>query len=170
MPGPLSARQVCHGVGGAPAGPVLLLPGCLPAGDRVDAPGCVWGCRAGLPAGLGAGSICGCAVPGGCSGQVPSAPIFAGLGTAPLPAGNARGPWVTVAVWCCGWCRCAARMDARSCLGALWRAGPRWCWSVCSPRGVGGVLSVWCGDGCVVSGVRSAGGPGGHWALRCADA
>ena len=35
MLGPLSAGQVCHAAGGAPAGPVLLLPGWLPAGDRV---------------------------------------------------------------------------------------------------------------------------------------
>ena len=35
MLGPLSAGQVCHGVGGAPGGPVSLLPGWLPAGDGV---------------------------------------------------------------------------------------------------------------------------------------
>ena len=32
--------------------------------------------------------------------------------------------------------------------GALWRAGPRWCRIARSPRGVGRVLLVWCGDGC----------------------
>ena len=52
MLSPLSASQVCHGVGGDPAGPVLPLPGCLPAGDRVwmrrvvfgvAEPGFLWG-------------------------------------------------------------------------------------------------------------------------------
>ena len=32
---------------------------------------------------------------------------------------------------------------------ALWRAGTRWCRSVHSPRGDGGALLVWCGEGCV---------------------
>ena len=32
--------------------------------------------------------------------------------------------------------------------GALWCAGPRWCQITRSPRGVGGALLVWCGDGC----------------------
>ena len=32
--------------------------------------------------------------------------------------------------------------------GALWRAGPRWCRIACISRGIGGVLLVWCGDGC----------------------
>ena len=63
MLGPLPAGQVCHGAGGARGGPVLLLPGWLPA---VDATRGVRGC--GLPVSLGAGSLCGCAVPGGCSG------------------------------------------------------------------------------------------------------
>ena len=40
-------------------------------------------CRASL--GLEIGSPCGCAVPGGCWGWVPTAPVFVGLGTAPLP-------------------------------------------------------------------------------------
>ena len=82
-------------------------------GPCADATGGVRGC--GLPVGLGAGSLCGCAVPGGCSGWVPTAPVFPGLGMAPLPAGDARCPWIPVAVWCCGGCRCAARLDARSC-------------------------------------------------------
>ena len=77
----------------------------LAAGWRpcVDARGGVWGCGAGLPVGLRAVSMCGCAVPGGCSGRVPTAPVFVGLGTAPLPAGDARCPWIPVAAWCCGW-------------------------------------------------------------------
>ena len=91
----------------------------LAAGWRlcVDAPGSVWGCGAGLPVGPGAGSMCGCAVPGGCSGRVPTAPVFGRLGTAPLLAGDARCPWIPVAEWCCGWCLCAARLDAPSCRG-----------------------------------------------------
>ena len=34
MLGPLPASQMCHGAGGAPGEPVLLLPGWLPAVDR----------------------------------------------------------------------------------------------------------------------------------------
>ena len=131
------AARACVGKpsGGAYAGPSVGLSGVpwrgqdsmwdcaaavrLAAGWRpcVDAPGGVWGCGAGLPVGLGAGSTCGCAVPGACSGLVPTAPVFVGLGTAPLPAGDARCPWIPVAAWCCGWCRCAACLDARSCRG-----------------------------------------------------
>ena len=77
--------------------------------------GGVRGC--GLPVGLGAGSLCVCALPGGCSGWVPTAPVFVGLGMAPLPAGDARCPRITVAVWCCVGCCCAARLEARSCQG-----------------------------------------------------
>ena len=55
-------------------------------------------------------------VPLGCSGWVPLAPVFVGPGRAPLPAGDARCPRFPVAVWCCVGCRCAARLDARSCL------------------------------------------------------
>ena len=82
-------------------------------GMCADATGGVGGC--GLPVGLEAGSLCGCAVPGGCSGSVFTAPVFVELGMAPLPAGDARCPWIPVAVWCCGGCRCAARLEARSC-------------------------------------------------------
>ena len=83
----------------------------------VDASGGVWGCGAGLAVEPGAGSMRGCAVPGGCSGRQPTAHVFLGLGTAPLQAGDARRPWIPVAAWCSGWCRCAARLDARSCRG-----------------------------------------------------
>ena len=91
----------------------------LAAGWRlcVEVPGGVWGCGAGLPVGPGAGSMCGCASPGGFSGRVPTAPLVVGLGTALLPAGDARCPCILVAAWCCGWCCCAARLDARSCRG-----------------------------------------------------
>ena len=91
-----------------------LAAGCRPC---VDAPDGVSRCGAGLPVGLGAGSMCKCAVPGGCSDRVPTAPVFMGLGTALLPAGDDRCPWIPVAAWCCGCCRCAASLDARSCRG-----------------------------------------------------
>ena len=82
-------------------------------GPCADATGGVGCCR--LPVGLRAGSLCSCEVPGGCSGWVPTAPIFVGLGMAPLLAGDARCPWIPVGVWTCGGCSCAARLDARSC-------------------------------------------------------
>ena len=88
--GPASAGLVCHGVGGAPGRPVWPLPGRLPWRPPVDASGGIWGCGAGWPVGPGAGPICGCAAPGGCSGWVPTAAVFVGPGTAPLPAGDAR--------------------------------------------------------------------------------
>ena len=80
-------------------------------GPCAGATGGVRGC--GLPVGLGAGTLCGCAVPGGCPGWVPTA----------------RCPPLPVAAWCCVGCRCAARLDARSCWGlcgvpALDGAGP----------------------------------------------
>ena len=94
------------------------LPGWLPAGN------CVWTRRTvfgvvepGFLWGPGAGPMGGCAVPGGSSGRVPTAAVFVGLGTAPLPAGGAGCPWIPAAAWCCGWCRCAACLDARSCRG-----------------------------------------------------
>ena len=116
--GPQSARFVCRGVGGAPSGPVMPLPGG-PAGwgPRVDASSGVWGCGAGSPVGPGAGPICGCAVPRVCSCRVPTAAVFVGLGTALLPAGDTRCSRTAVAALCCGRCRCAACLDARSCLG-----------------------------------------------------
>ena len=86
---------------------MLPLPGWLPAGDRVRT------CRVVF----GVGSLHGCVVPGGGSGRVPTAPVFVGLGTTPLPAGDARCPWIPVAAWCCGGCLCAARSDAPSCRG-----------------------------------------------------
>ena len=56
MLGPLSAGQVCHGVGEAPGGPVSPLPGWLPAGDRVVfgavEPGFLWGPGLGPCAGV----------------------------------------------------------------------------------------------------------------------
>ena len=126
---------------------MLVPPGWLPGGIR--------GC--GLPVGLGAGSLCRCVVPGGCSGCVPTAPVFVGLGMAPLPAGDARCPWVLVAVWCCGGCRCAARLDARFCRGlcgvpALDGAGAL-------VVGVASVERCWCGVAMGVGGAE-VDGPG----------
>ena len=119
-------------------------------GPCAGATGGVRGC--GLLVGLGAGSLCGCALPKGCSGWVPTAPVFVGLGMAPLPAGDARCPRIPVAVWCCVGCRCPACLDARSCRGlcavpALDGAG--------SP--VVRVLSVarcWCGAATGVGGAE----------------
>ena len=48
---------------------------------------------------------------------MPTDPVFVGLGVVPLPVGDARCPLSPVVVWCCVGCRCAARLDARSCLG-----------------------------------------------------
>ena len=48
---------------------------------------------------------------------MPTASVFVGLGTAPLAAGEARCPWISVVTWCCGGCCCAAHLDAGSCRG-----------------------------------------------------
>ena len=95
---------------------------------HVDAPGGVWGCGAGLTVGPVAGPFYGCALPRGCSSWVPTAAVFVKLGTAPLPAGDARCSRIPVAVWCCGLCRCTAHLVARSCLGL---------WGAMAPDGVG---------------------------------
>ena len=84
---------------------------------RVDASGGVWVCGAGSPVGPGPGLVCGSMVPRGCSGGVPAAAVFVGLGTVPLPAGDAGCSEIAVAAWCCGLCCGAARLDARSCWG-----------------------------------------------------
>ena len=102
---------------GRGSGWACVVAACLAAGRGpcAGATGGVRGC--GLPVGLGAGTLCGCAVPGGCPGWVPTAPVFVGPGRAPLLAGDARCPRLPVAAWCCVGCRCAARLDARSCQG-----------------------------------------------------
>ena len=123
----------------------------LLAAGRVPCAGATGGVRGvGLPVGLWAGSLCGCAVPGGCSGLVPTTPVFVGLGVVPLPAGDARCPLSPVVVWCCVGCRCAARLDARSCRGlcgmpALDGAGS---FVVC----VASVACCWCGAATGVGG------------------
>ena len=76
-------------------------------------------------------------------------------------------PCGRVVLWLVSLCRPFGRTLLS---GALWRAGPRWCRSVRSLRGVGGVLYVWCGDGCVGGGGGWAGGRGGRSSLRCANA
>ena len=114
--GLLSAGQVCHGTGGALGGPVVLPPGWLPAGDRVRTRRVVFGV-AGFLWGSGSAPCAGVRCQGVHSDRVPTASVFVGLGTAPLPAGDARCPWIHVVAWCCGGCRCAARLDARSCRG-----------------------------------------------------
>ena len=101
--------------------------------------------------GLGVGFLCGCAVPGGCSGLVPTAPVFVGLGMAPLPAGDARCPWICVAVWCCGCCCCAARLEASSCQGLC--SVPALDGARASVVRVASVARCWCG---VVTGVGGA--------------
>ena len=147
MLGPLSAGQVCHGAGGALAGPVLLLPAWLLAVDcartrRVvfEVAGLLWGsapCADVRYQGV---------VQAGCP-----PPLFVGLGMAPLPAGDARCPWIPAATWCCGGCHCAARLNARSCRGlcgvpALVGAGA-------SVVRVASVSRCWCG---VATGVGGA--------------
>ena len=82
-------------------------------------------------------------MPGGSLGRVPTVPVIVVLGTAPLPAGDARCPWIPVAAWCCAGCRCAARLDAHSCRGlcgvpALDGAGA-------SVVRVASAASCWCG-------------------------
>ena len=82
-------------------------------------------------------------MPGVCSGRVPKAPVFVGLGTALFPAGDARCPWIPSAAWCCGGCGCAARLDARS----RWRLGgvPALDVAGASVVHVASAARCWCG-------------------------
>ena len=143
--GPLSAGLLCRGVGGNTGGLVSPLPGGLLAGGRVWTrrvvfgvvePCCLWG--------PGLGPFAGVHCQGVVCGWVPTAAVFVGLGTAPLPAGDARCSRIAVALWCCGWCHCAARLDARSCCGL--RGAP-------APDGAGTLVvrvvlaaCCWCGE------------------------
>ena len=122
---------------------MLPLPGWLPPGDRVWTRWVVFGVAGSGPR---AGMRCQGVARGGCP-----APVFVGLGTAPLPAGDARCPWIPVAMWCSGGCCCAARLDARSCRGlcgvsALDGAGA-------SVVRVASAACCWCG---VVTGASGA--------------
>ena len=119
-------------------------------GPCAGATGGVRGC--GLPVGLWAGSLGGGAVPGGCSGWVPTAPVFVGLGVIPLPAGDPRCPLSPVVVWCCVGCRCAARLDARSCRGLC---GVPALHGARSPVvRVASVACCWCGAATGVGGAK----------------
>ena len=75
------------------------------------------GCRPGSPAEPGPGPICWRMLARGCSGRALVVVVFVWLGMFPLPAGDAWCSRVAVAAWCCGGCRCAARLAARSCRG-----------------------------------------------------
>ena len=116
MQGPLPAGQVCHGAGGALGGPVLLPLGWLPPSDRARARRVVLGV-VGFPWGSGPVPCAGVRCRGICSGWVLTAPVFVGLGMAPLPSDDARCPEIPVALWCCVGCRCAARLGSPSCRG-----------------------------------------------------
>ena len=83
----------------------------------VDASGGVWGCGPGSPAGPGPGPVRGRMVPRGCSGRALVVAVFVWLGMFPLPAGHAWCSQSAMAAWSCGWCRCDARLAARSCRG-----------------------------------------------------
>ena len=141
MLGPLPASQVRHGAGRAPGGPVLLPPGWLPAGDRVqtrrvvfELAGFLWGSGSAPCADVRCQGVV----------RVPTVPVFVGLGTAPLSAGDARCPWIPVAGSCCGGHRCAAGLDACSCrklcgVPALDGAGA-------SVVRVASAARCWCGE------------------------
>ena len=156
--GPPPAGQVCHGVGGAPGGPVSPRSGWLPAGDRVWSAGWCLGLRGQVHV-----RMCGAR---GFLGLGAHLPVFAGLGTAPLSAGDARCPWISVAMWCCVPCRCAARLDARSCRGL--RGVPALDGAGASVVGVASAVCCWCGSGdrCVGGGGGWAGGRGGRVKLH----
>ena len=130
----------------------MLLPlGWLPAVGRAQARRVVLGVAGSL---WGLGSVP-CAVVQcrrGCPGWVPTAPVFVGPGRAPLLAGDARCPRLPVAAWCCVGCRCAARLDARSCRGlcgvpALDGAGP-------PVIRVASAACCWCGSAAGVGGAE----------------
>ena len=82
---------------------------------RVDASGGVWDNGPGSPAGPRPGPVCGRMVPRGCSGRALALAVFVWLGMVLLPAGDVWRSQIAVAAWCCGWCCCAARLDAHSC-------------------------------------------------------
>ena len=137
---------------GRGSGPACVVAAWLAAGSGpcAGATGGVRGC--GLLVGLGAGTLCGRAVPGGCPGWAPTAPVFVKQGRAPLVAGDDRGPRLPVAAWCCVGCRCAAPLDARSCRGvcgapALDGAGP-------PVVRVASAACCWCGSAAGVGGAE----------------
>ena len=120
--------------------------------SRVDASGAVWGCGPGLLAVPGPGPVCGRMVPRGCLGRAPVVAVFNYLGMFSLLAGDAWCSRVAVAVWCCGGCRCAVGLAARSCR--------RLC-GVPAPSGAGAPVVLVaaavcgrCGDWAVARGVQ----------------
>ena len=145
MLGPLPARQVCHGAGGVPGGPVLLPLGWLPAVDRAQArrvvlgvAGFLWGSMPVPFAGVRCRGVArpGCPTPPYSWGWVwlRSRQVMPGV------------PWFPVAVWCCVGC---ARLDAHSCRGlcgvpALGGAG-------LPVVGVASLACCWC---CAATGVE----------------
>ena len=120
-------------------------------GPCAGATGGVRGC--GLPVGLGAGTLCGFAVLGGCPGWVPTAPVFVGPGRAPLLAGDARCPRLPVAAWCSVGCRCAARSDARSCRRL--RRVPALHGARSPVVRVASAACCWCDEGAVTKGQKA---------------
>ena len=107
--------------------PSVALPGCgaegapgwpvsgLLAGARVwTHQGGVRGCGPVSPARPGPESVCGRMVPRNRSGRALVVAVFVWLAMVPLPAGDAGCSRVAVAAWCCGGCRFAARLAARS--------------------------------------------------------
>ena len=137
------------------------------AADRGPCAGATGGVRGcGLPVGLGAGTLCGCAVPGGFPEWVPTAPVFVGPGRASLLAGDARCPRLPCGRVVLCWSSLRRPFGRTLLSGALWCASPSWCRTACSPRGVGGVLLVWFGGGCGESEGGWVGGCGGHRGRR----
>ena len=96
--GPLSAGKVCHGAGRAPGGPVLLLPGWLPALDRVRNPWVVFEVAGFL---WGSGSA-------PCAGMWGPGVVWAGCPPTPYSPGWVRlrsqqvTPGVPGSLWLCG--------------------------------------------------------------------
>ena len=112
----VGGRRVCHGAGGAPGGPVLLLAGCLPAVDRARTRRVVLGV-AGFLWGSGSAPRAGVRCQGGVRAGCPPPPYSSGWVW--LRSWQVT-PGVPGSLWPCGVVvvfRCAARLDARSCRG-----------------------------------------------------
>ena len=144
MLGLLPAGQVRHGAGRAPGGHVLLSLDWLPTLDRararrVGVAGFLWGWG-----------------PFPCGGVRCRGVVWAWCPPPPCSWGwvwlRSRQvmPGVPASLWLFGVVLVVVGLPLRTqlLLGALWCAGPRWCRTASSPRGVCGALLVWCGDGC----------------------
>ena len=116
MVAPLSAGQVCHGVGGAPVGPVPPLSGWLLAGDRVCTRRMVFGVAE--PGFLWGGLQAACMV-----GPMSAGQVCHGVGVAPV------GPVPPLS----GWLLAGDRVCTRRMVfgvaepGFLWGSGPGPC-------------------------------------------